>query len=96
MSSDRAPVLTYPDFKHDFNLETDESGDGLGAVIAQKLRGTVHPISFASRTLPPLEKNYSVTELKALGVVGAVKHSRPYLYGNQCEVFKESQESKQG
>jgi len=55
MSSDRAPVLTYPDFKHDFILETDASGDGLGAVLAQKLRGTVRPISFASRTLPPLE-----------------------------------------
>ena len=82
-----APVLAYPDFKHEFILETDASGDGLGAVLAQKLNGTVRPIAFASRTLQPHEKNYGVTELEALGVVWAVKHFRPYLYGNKCDVF---------
>ena len=53
-----APVLAYPDFKHDFILETesDASGDGLGVVLAQKLNGTVRPIAFASRTLQPHEK----------------------------------------
>ncbi len=33
------------------------------------------------------ERNYGVTELEALGVVWAVKHFRPYLYGHKCEVF---------
>ena len=77
-------MLAYPDFEHSFILETDASGAGLGAVLAQKVNGIV---SFASRTLQPHEKNYGVTELEALGVVWAAKHFRPYLYGHQCDVF---------
>ena len=82
-----APVLAYPDFAHSFILETDASHAGLGAVLAQNVNGVVHPVSFASRTLQPHEKNYGVTELEALGVVWAAKHFRPYLYGHQCDVF---------
>ena len=48
----RVPLLTIPDFSRNFLLETDASGDGLGAVVAQKLEdGIVHPIAYASRTL---------------------------------------------
>ena len=91
----RAPLLAFPDFSRDFLLETDASGDGLGAVLAQKLEdGTVHPIAYASRTLQPHERNYGVTELEALGVVWAVKHFRPYLYGHKCEVFTDHEALK--
>ena len=80
-------MLAYPDFEQNFLLETDASGAGLGAVLAQKLDGIIRPVAFASRTLQPHEKNYGVTELEGLGVVWVVKHFRPYLYGHQCDVF---------
>ena len=83
-----SPLLVYPDFTKPFVLETDASGAGLGAVLAQKRGdGSTRPIAYASRSLQPHEKNYGITELEGLGVVWAVKHFRPYLYGHSCEVY---------
>ena len=60
--------VPYPCFTQAFLLETDASGVGLGAVLSQEqLDRTIRPISFASRTLQPHEKNYGISELEALG-----------------------------
>ena len=83
-----APVLAFPNFEVPFRLETDASGHGLGAVLAQQQKGgSIRPIAYASRTLQPHEKKYGVTELEGLGVVWAVKHFRPYLYGHPCDLY---------
>ena len=83
-----APLLAFPVFSKGFLLETDASGTGLGAVLAQVQEdGTTRPIAYASRTLQKHEQHYGVTELEALGVVWAVRHFRPYLYGHQCDVY---------
>ena len=83
-----APVLAFPNFDQEFILETDASGVGLGAILAQKQPdGTVQPTAYGSRTLQQHEKKYGATELEALGVVWAVKHFRHYLYGHHCHVL---------
>jgi hypothetical protein len=83
-----APVLAFPDFSKPFVLETDASGAGLGVVLAQKQDdGSVRPLAYASHSLQPHERNYGITELEGLGVVWAVKHFLPYLYGHICHVF---------
>ena len=47
-----APVLSFPDFKKPFLLETDASGKGLGAVLSQKQDdGRYHPVAYASQTM---------------------------------------------
>ncbi|GFX23636.1 transposon Ty3-I Gag-Pol polyprotein [Trichonephila clavipes] len=54
----KAPVLKFPDFKKPFELFTDASSIGVGAVLNQKQR----PVVFASRTLSASERNYTLTE----------------------------------
>ncbi len=85
-----APLLAYPRFgaTDEFILETDASIDGLECVLSQKQEdGLVHPVTFATRSLQPHEKNYSSTELETLGHVWSVKHFRPYLLGYHTTVF---------
>ena len=72
-------VLAFPKFDRPFILETDASGTGLGAVLAEKQNdGKTRPIPYANRTLQPHEKKYSATDMEVLGVIWAVKHFRPY------------------
>ncbi|GFT11685.1 retrovirus-related Pol polyprotein from transposon 297 [Trichonephila clavipes] len=54
----KAPILKFPDFKKPFELFTDASSIGVGAVLNQEQR----PVVFASRTLSAAERNYTVTE----------------------------------
>ncbi|GFS71479.1 retrovirus-related Pol polyprotein from transposon 17.6 [Trichonephila clavipes] len=70
-----APVLQLPNFKEQFNLFTDASGVGIGAVLNQNHR----PIAFASRTLNKAEKNYTVTERECLVVIWALNKFKTYF-----------------
>lgn len=62
------PILAYPDFRRPFELHTDASGKGLGAVIYQDKR----VIAFASRSLNKSEQNYSAFKLEFLALKWAV------------------------
>ena len=73
----QAPVLCYPCFKKGFTLQSDASAVGIGAVLEQD----GHVIAYASRSLTPPERQYSVIERECLAVVFAVKHFRHYLLG---------------
>ena len=80
------PVLDYPNFSESniFTLHTDASGKALGAVLSNQ---NTRPIAFASRALNKAELNYSTIENELLGVVWAIRHFRPYLYGRKFEIF---------
>ncbi|GFX06690.1 retrovirus-related Pol polyprotein from transposon gypsy [Trichonephila clavipes] len=71
----KAPVLKLPDFKKRFELFTDASSIGVGAVLNHEQR----PVVFASRTLSAAESNYTVTERECLAVVWALNKFRTYL-----------------
>ena len=75
-----ALVLGYPRFGVDaghFQLQTDASAVGLGAVLEQE----GHVIAYTSRTLTEPEHHYSVIQRECLAVVYALKQFRHYLLG---------------
>ncbi|KAG0930503.1 hypothetical protein G6F57_011821 [Rhizopus arrhizus] len=77
------PTLAYPDTEAPYDLHSDASDYGLGAVLVQRSR----PIAYASRTLQPAELNYSTTEKECLAVVWALNYFYPYLYGADFTIY---------
>lgn len=78
-----APVLSCPDYSLPFEVHTDASNYGVGAMLTQTLNGKEHPIAYMSRSLTGAEKNYSITERETLAVLTAVEHWRCYLENGQ-------------
>ena len=75
------PVLVFPDFNKPFLLEMDASKEGLGAVLSQKQSdGCYHPVTFGSRSLTPLEKNYHSSKLEFLTLKwNVMEHFKEYV-----------------
>jgi len=68
-----APILLFPNFDKLFNLCTDVSLKGLGAVLEQEDENeNLRPIAYASRSLTPAEKNYHTTDLECLAIIWSV------------------------
>ena len=48
----KVPVLAFADFEKEFQLETDASSEGLGAILSKKQPDSKwHPVAFGSREL---------------------------------------------
>jgi hypothetical protein len=78
-----ASLLRTPDERLPYEVVTDASDLGLGAVLLQE----GHPVAFESRKLNSAELNYNVTEKEMLAVVHALHVWRCYLEGADFTVY---------
>ena len=75
-------MLAFPDFSKSFIILCDASKSQLGASLCQLDNdGVGRPIAYASRTLSPAEKNYTITDKEGAAVCYAVRNDqfRPFL-----------------
>ena len=84
-------VLGYADYKSPFEVHTDASQTGLGAVLYQRQEGKLRVISYASRGPKNSEKNYTAAKLEFLALKWAVTDKyHDYLYGSKFTVVTDN------
>ena len=85
------PILGYPDCSAPFEIHTDASLQGLGAILYQTQNNQKRVIAYASRGLTKSEKNYPIHKLEFLALKWSVTEKfKDYLQGNQFTVYTDN------
>jgi transposase InsO family protein len=87
-SINSSPVLKVPDPSLMYEVATDASQTGMGAILYQvEVSGERRYIAFASKSLNGAQKNYSATKRELLGIVFALHQFHEYLWGNKFVLY---------
>ena len=78
-----APILVLLDFNQSFQLFSNGSGVGIGAVLMQK----GHPIAFFSKKFCSRMKAASTYVHELYAITSTVKKWRPYILGRHFEII---------
>jgi len=83
-----APVLVSPQGSEPFYIEADSSDFASGAVLSQQLPGEEkwHLVSFYSKSLSLVERNYEIHDKEMLAITCALEEWRHFLEGAQHPV----------
>ncbi|KAL6349709.1 hypothetical protein AAG906_041116 [Vitis piasezkii] len=85
------PTLAMPNFQQPFTIESDASGDGIGAVLTQQGK----PVAFMSRALGVSKLSWSTYAKEMLAIIHAIRTWRPYLLGQKFYIQTDQGASKQ-
>ena len=61
--------------------------EAMGSLLSQYIDGTERIILYISRTVLPNEKNWSIQQLEALGIIWACETVRPYIIGTKVLII---------
>jgi NAD(P)-dependent dehydrogenase (short-subunit alcohol dehydrogenase family) len=83
-----SPVLHVADPSLQYNVATDASQTGMGAVLYQvEKSGKKRYIAFASKSLNGAQRNYSATKRELLGMMFSLRQFHEYLWGNHFVLY---------
>src|SRR5882672_10987311 len=79
-----APILAHFNPDHPIVVETDVSDYAIAAIISQVSpdNGDIHPITFYSCSMQPVELNYEIYDKELLAIFEAFRQWRNYLEGS--------------
>ena len=76
------PILAIPLDDAPFRIEADSSGYATGAVLSQLQDGQWRLVSFSSKSLSDVERNYDIHDRELLSIMRALSDWRKYLHGS--------------
>ena len=80
-------MLYHPDFDKSFEVHTEASKYGTGAMLAQWHDNELRPVRYASRAFTQTESHWSTAHQELFAVKWAMEHFRPYILSHPVKVI---------
>ena len=79
-------ILFHPNWNQEFELHTDASKSGCGAMLAQYYKGELRPIRYASGAFNPVESRWDTVYQELFAIKWASDNCRPDVLGRHVKV----------